>query len=313
MKLPESTATIRSAGQHVVKRDRQRARIDPLAVALVVVRHVAPADLGGDPVAQRGRPVAAGVAPPAPPPQQRPARRARAVTATSPVTPELHRPVRADGARLVVDLDHGRVRADQRAVPQRPHVQRAAPADDQVGAAISSAASGEAKPPLTSRSHGLPRNRPLAAAEVASSAPHRSASRSRSGPAAGDPRAPAGDEHRPPARASASASDGRLPVRRRAARAGGGAERARRRASVALARLHVQRQGQHHRAPLVAPRCGRPGPCRRPRSRASAAGTRWRRPPVASAATSMRKLDRTAALPRRRPAPPAASGSWPPR
>ena len=45
---------------------------------------------------------------------------------------------------------------------------------------ISSAASGEAKPPLTSRSHGLPRNSPLAAAEVASSAPQASASRSRS-------------------------------------------------------------------------------------------------------------------------------------
>jgi hypothetical protein len=49
---------------------------------------------------------------------------------------------------------------------------------------ISSAASGEANPPLTSRSHGLPRNSPLAAAEVASSAPHSSAARSRS------PRAP---------------------------------------------------------------------------------------------------------------------------
>ncbi len=63
---------------------------------------------------------------------------------------------------------------------------------------ISSAASGEAKPPLTSRSHWLPRNSPLAAAEVASSAPQASASRSQLGrPRAAGPRAAAGDEHRP--------------------------------------------------------------------------------------------------------------------
>ena len=52
---------------------------------------------------------------------------------------------------------------------------------------ISSAASGEANPPLTSRFQGLPRNSPLATAEVASSAPHASASRSSS---AARPRAP---------------------------------------------------------------------------------------------------------------------------
>ena len=52
---------------------------------------------------------------------------------------------------------------------------------------ISSAASGVANPPLTSRFHGLPRNRPLATAEVASSAPHAPASRSSS---AARPRAP---------------------------------------------------------------------------------------------------------------------------
>ena len=52
---------------------------------------------------------------------------------------------------------------------------------------ISSAASGEANPPLTSRFQGLPRNSPLATADVASSAPHASASRSSS---AARPRAP---------------------------------------------------------------------------------------------------------------------------
>ena len=48
---------------------------------------------------------------------------------------------------------------------------------------ISSAASGVANPPLMSRSHGLPRNSPRAAADVASSAPQPAASRASAGPA----------------------------------------------------------------------------------------------------------------------------------
>ncbi len=46
---------------------------------------------------------------------------------------EVQFPVRAEGGRVVVDLYDGGVRADQPAVPHGPHVQRAAPADDQVG------------------------------------------------------------------------------------------------------------------------------------------------------------------------------------
>ena len=42
--------------------------------------------------------------------------------------------VRAERVRVEVDLDHGRVVADEGAVAQRPHVQRAAPADEQVRA-----------------------------------------------------------------------------------------------------------------------------------------------------------------------------------
>ena len=55
---------------------------------------------------------------------------------------------------------------------------------------ISSAASGVAKPPETSRYHGSPANSPLAAADTASSAPHRSASAAPAGPRrpAGAPR-----------------------------------------------------------------------------------------------------------------------------
>ena len=55
---------------------------------------------------------------------------------------------------------------------------------------ISSAASGDANPPLTSRSQGLPRNSPLATAEVASSAPQASASRSISARAEARPARP---------------------------------------------------------------------------------------------------------------------------
>ncbi len=47
---------------------------------------------------------------------------------------EVHRAVRAQGGRVEVDLDHGGVRCDQPAVPGRPHVQRAAEADDHVRA-----------------------------------------------------------------------------------------------------------------------------------------------------------------------------------
>jgi hypothetical protein len=46
---------------------------------------------------------------------------------------EVHLAVRAEGRRVVVDLYDGGVRADQPAVPHGPHVQCAAPADDQVG------------------------------------------------------------------------------------------------------------------------------------------------------------------------------------
>ena len=54
--------------------------------------------------------------------------------------------------------------------------------------AISSAASGLAKPPEMPSDHGLPVNRPLATAEVASKAPHRLASRSSSARACRAPR-----------------------------------------------------------------------------------------------------------------------------
>ena len=59
----------------------------------------------------------------------------RAVAATSPTTPRSTGRWAPSASGVEVDLHHRRVRADQRAVPHRPHVQRAAPADDEVGAA----------------------------------------------------------------------------------------------------------------------------------------------------------------------------------
>src|SRR2546429_377487 len=77
-------------------------------------------------------------------------------------------------------------------------------------AVINSAASGDAKPPLTPRSHGLPWNSPLATADVASSAPHASASSSSTARAARAPR-PATNTGRsaaPSAAASRTAASG---------------------------------------------------------------------------------------------------------
>jgi hypothetical protein len=142
-------------GQQVVQRDRQRARVDPLAVALVLVRHVPPAHLLRDPLPQPGGPV--------------PCRTRcsfipnglgrdalvtlRALAAAEPGLAaervghgarglghvaehaEVHRPVGADRGRVVVHLNQRGLRRDQLAVPRRPHVQRAAPGHDGVGPA----------------------------------------------------------------------------------------------------------------------------------------------------------------------------------
>ena len=54
--------------------------------------------------------------------------------------------MRADRVRVEVDLHHPRSRADQRAVPRRPHVQGAAPADDQVRVADQLGGQGRGEP-----------------------------------------------------------------------------------------------------------------------------------------------------------------------
>ena len=115
--------------------DSVRGSIRPCSSRLFI-GHVAPAALAGEAAGDFGGAVA-----PRPLPRRRrsagapvqllvdrPGRRRR-VAGDAEVDPV----VRAERVRVEVDLDHGRVVADERAVPQRPHVQRAAPADQQVG------------------------------------------------------------------------------------------------------------------------------------------------------------------------------------
>ena len=115
---------------------------------------------------------------------------------------------------------------------------------------INSTASGEAKPPEIPSDHGLPSNKPLATALVASKAPADSASRSSSARAR---RAAAGDEDRS------------LGYRQRLDEAGDavlvdrdvgvvGRVRTRHRPSRNVRRLHVERQVEQHGAPVVARR-----------------------------------------------------------
>jgi hypothetical protein len=119
------------------------------------------------------------------PPSGRTSATARAVSATSPVTPSVTgrcAPSADASSSTWATVAPGPISRPCRSV----HMFSEQPQPTTRSAAwISSAASGEAKPPLTSRSHGLPRNRPLPAAEVASSAPHRAPSSSRSARAPG--------------------------------------------------------------------------------------------------------------------------------
>jgi hypothetical protein len=111
-------------GQQFVEQPAQRPRVDPAASGEVLVLDVVPAagrDPGGDLLGavallllRHGQDVDGG---------------ARDISDD----PQVDRPVRAERALLDVDLDELRVRAEQLPVPGRPHVQRAAPADDEVG------------------------------------------------------------------------------------------------------------------------------------------------------------------------------------
>ena len=291
MKLPESTATTRSAGSRS-------------SSAMVSVRGVDRS--GRRPRRRRGRPpahLAGRCARPAPGGAPSPA---RAPTSGGDRTggggrcrrPRRGRPAGGRRARRRRGRPGRRVARSPISRPWRMvHMLSAQPQPTTRSApGISSAASGVAKPPLHVRSHGLPRNRPLATAEVASSAPQRSASASSSARACAGT-AP-GDEHRPPRRRQQLGE-------RRARRAsdGAGAARGRRRRSGTDAAapgsdacLHVERQVEH------APYAGRWRPCGRPRRcpRPPSAGERTRHgtapTAAASASWSTWKLRRTASV-----------------
>ena len=159
---------------------------------------------------------------------------------------QVDRPVHPDRVRLEVDLHHPRGRTEQRAVPGRPHVQRAAPADhqvrvpDQLDGQRRGEPAGDAERELVAheQSVGDGRRREQGAGRRAER-PQLTA-----GPAC----AATGDEHRALRGRDQGGQlvdrSGRRPDRRqhgnrrqRGVRDGGG--------------LHVERQVQHHRAPLL--------------------------------------------------------------
>ena len=136
MKLPESTATVRCAGSMSSRAmESVRGSIRPCFVRRLH-RDVAPAALAGQAAGDFRGPVA-----PRPLPRRRRSAGAPvqllvdrpAVAAASPVTPRSIRWCAPSASGSSVDLDHGRVVADSVPCRMRPHVQRAAPADQQVG------------------------------------------------------------------------------------------------------------------------------------------------------------------------------------
>ena len=148
---------MRSRGQHLVERDAQRARVEPVAALLVGL--VAPAprgDLRGQRDAAARRRVASRSVERR---DQRLGGRARVADDA-----EVDRPVRADRLLVAVDLDHRRVRpisAPWRVV----HTFSAAPKAITTSASASSRwPSGVAKPPEIPSANGSPANSPLATA-----------------------------------------------------------------------------------------------------------------------------------------------------
>src|SRR5690606_4502874 len=163
--------------------------------------------------------------------------------------PEIDRPVAAQRGRIEVHLDHGGVRRDQPAVPGSPHVQRAAPGDDQVRAADElggergGETAGDVQVPRVAgeeapRGGGDREQGPAPVRERGQRGPGRVGAAG--GAAAGDEDRPAGCAQ--PLRQGVYLVGGR--DRDRPQRGGhrGGYLAARR-----LARLHVQRQAEYHR------------------------------------------------------------------
>ena len=158
MKLPESTATDPLGRQQVVQRDRERraGRSAP-GRRRSSIRHVAPAHLGArcarrSAVGRGSRGPAAAAELGGTPGRRRP---------TSPSTPRSTGRLApsASGSRSTcTTVASG---ADQPAVPGRPHVQRAAPADDEVGAADQLGGERRGEPAGDAERPRVPANRPV--------------------------------------------------------------------------------------------------------------------------------------------------------
>ncbi len=204
-------------------------------------------------------------------------------------------------------------------MPGRPHRQRRADGQHHVrlGEQVRRGRRGEARR-RSRATHGLPANRPFAIAEVASSAPVAAASSSTRPRASASTAPRAGDDHRrgTPRRAVRPA-----PARPACWRSGALGSCALGAGAGRSGRCRGRRRRPARRAAASAPPAGaRPG-------RGGTPAARRRRPTAGPCSRSDAAADRAQQLvlrrsgsssgsrtrPCRRPAPPAASGSWPPR
>ena len=306
MKLPESIETIRSAGSSSSSEPAQRARID--AAARARGRRARRRSSGRSAI--RARDVLGAVARP---PRGRPARAGRPPRCTA---RRRRRRGRSAGARRGRSARGRPGRAvacglSSFAVARGPHVQRAAPADDEVGAhdELGGQRRGEA-----ARDAERPRvavEQPVRDGRRRQQRPARASQLPQRFPAAAG--AAAGDEHRPFGGVEQVRQVGRPPPtsgRTGAGPAIGGS------GSAGVGRgldLDVQRQVQHHGPALL--QRGPEGPhgvghrARRPSARAPAPRRpRWPARPGRCGSSTAPTRPRS-----RRRARSAASGSWPPR
>ena len=183
MKLPESTPSVRCGGQQVVERGRQHPRVDPAVgtVGLVRQRQVVPPALGRDPLGDLlgalPRPARDGG-------ERRPSRspRRRRARPGAPAAARRSRPGRRRPAR-----PSRPGRSARRAGWSTSSATRPTPRRGRRPRSARRPAAWRTRPEIPS-AHGSPANSPFATAEVASSAPQRSASAATAGPACRAPR-----------------------------------------------------------------------------------------------------------------------------
>ena len=300
MKLPESTATIRSAGSRssrAIVRERGSIRSPSLVSSngtsrqrtpaasrsrRAAERYPVPASSAGSPTASRQRRTRLTLQ------QRRHRRRGERHVADDAA---LHRPVQADGRLVAVDLNHRSsrpIRLPCRVVhmpSEQPHADEHVRGADQLGGQRRREPAADVQVPRAAAEQplGRGRGRQQRAAAVGQLLQLLPGGRA--------PSAAAGHEHRPGrvrqrgARSAASAGGGRVrPGDAQVRVTGPGALRPPGHPAAAPGRPCAARRA----------RSGRPGPCRRPRTRPTAAGPMSRRSPAVMAATSIRKFEVTA-------------------